>query len=1163
MDEEIKNNVLNRRKEILSKVKQKIDEVLNPSKENYDATATEKHIFDSVGVTENDYYWALSISSDSDFDLHLKRPVHSCFINNYFVAGIKGFAANVDLQPVFNHYKCITYVCSYFTKDETECSQAIANAAKEARSSNMNIRDGLKKIGAAFLSTREVSSQECVYRCMPELWLRKIFPKTVFVSTDLPEKRIRVTKTQNELDELDDDSTDIYKSNIIERYSLRPRGIPCVDKLCLAKFAAYYYKDYRTDDADTKDSQPDVLNDELLESHHSMEYSEDRLPAKIKLLNKNEYMKCRKVQAVIRYHTPSRTKEPELYFHHLLMLYLPWREESELLSSDQTYTSKFYEPEVQAIVEQNRAMFEPDADAITVALEAMRNNPVKNGHSFDCMNDQENSDVQDKLPNDSDPNESFNKQQPSDLYPTQSNEPSTGTITYHNQPSEISDDELRKSVRSLNPKQRCAYDIVLSWCRRLIKNMNSLKPVEVEPIYLFITGGGGAGKSHLIKTIYHTAVKTFRHPPFNPELPTVLLMAPTGVAAINIDGTTVNTAVAIPKDTGDYLPAMSDQRKTQYRLSLKDLKLVIVDEISMVGNTSLLHIHQRLKEIFGCSSAKLFAGISVIAVGDLYQLPPIKKKAVFDNFKIEAHNLCHPWSVFKMIELTEIMRQKNDKAFTELLNRIRTGSHTEDDIKLIQSRCIAPSDPHYPSDVLHIWAENAPVNEHNEAKLETIQKQLYILKAKDLYPKNVKKQDIDKVLARGRSETCGLDGEIHIKEGARVMLTRNINLQDRLINGQMGTVVKIDVNSNNEPNLLYVNFDDEKAGKTTINTSSNSFAKQNNLVPIEPVLAKIKVRPGKASSPEIQRIQFPIALSWACTVHKVQGLTLEKVVISLNLKKQRSFNYGQIYVALSRATSLQGLYILGEIKSKHIKVNPKVNEEYERLRDSSLYFNTSSKDEQSDDSVLTISLLNIRSLRKHSEDIKFHSQLFSSDVLALTETQLSPNDLDMEIKKNLEPFRTYRQDHPTDKYSSMAICVKPNLEVENYEYIPILNALKFDLVDTNLQESRSFLLLYRKNNSIVSQYMEALQYVINSSRIDMILGDFNINYLNEIHCQPLSLIESLNYTQIVTEPTFVSAGTLLDHVYVRPTSIRILNNSVVSVYYSDHDAVVTSLQYLT
>ena len=116
-----------------------------------------------IGITQDEYYCALSISPDSDFGLHLKRPVDSCFINNYFVAGIKGFAANVDMQPVFNHYKCITYVCSYFTKDETEFSQAITNAAKEAKASNINIRDGLKKIGAAFLSTREVSSQECVY----------------------------------------------------------------------------------------------------------------------------------------------------------------------------------------------------------------------------------------------------------------------------------------------------------------------------------------------------------------------------------------------------------------------------------------------------------------------------------------------------------------------------------------------------------------------------------------------------------------------------------------------------------------------------------------------------------------------------------------------------------------------------------------------------------------------------------------------------------------------------------------------------------------------------------------------------------------------------------------------------------------------------------------
>ncbi|XP_028412598.1 uncharacterized protein LOC114535497 [Dendronephthya gigantea] len=200
------------------------------------------------------------------------------------------------------------------------------------------------------------------------------------------------------------------------------------------------------------------------------------------------------------------------------------------------------------------------------------------------------------------------------------------------------------------------------------------------------------------------------------------------------------------------------------------------------------------------------------------------------------------------------MRQKNDKAFTELLNRIRTASHTEDHIKVIQSRSIEPYDPNYPSDALHIFAENAPVNEHNQKKLEEIQRPLFILKAKDQYPKNINKADINKLLARGRSDTCGLDYEIRIKEGARVMLTTNINIQDQLINGQIGTIAKININSNNEPNVLYIKFDDEKAGKTTTNTTTNMFARENHVVPIEPVLAKIKVRPGKASSPEIQRI---------------------------------------------------------------------------------------------------------------------------------------------------------------------------------------------------------------------------------------------------------------------------------------------------------------------
>lgn len=166
---------------------------------------------------------------------------------------------------------------------------------------------------------------------------------------------------------------------------------------------------------------------------------------------------------------------------------------------------------------------------------------------------------------------------------------------------------------------------------------------------------------------------------------------------------------------------MLDQKRTQMRLLLSELKLLVIDEISMVSNTALHHIHQRLKEIFGTSTSQLFAGLSVIALGDLYQLPPIQRKPVFEDYKNEALNLYHPWHVFKMIELTEIMRQKDDQPFIELLNRFRTGSQTDEDIQRIQSSSISPLEDNYPTDSLHIWAENSPVTQHNNAKLNQIQ----------------------------------------------------------------------------------------------------------------------------------------------------------------------------------------------------------------------------------------------------------------------------------------------------------------------------------------------------------------------------------------------------------------------------------------------------------
>ena len=105
-------------------------------------------------IDKSEYYNCLSVACGVDYEIHLKRPPNSCFINNYNPIVLFAWQANMDIQPVFNHHKCVTYLCSYMSKGETQCS--------EAKKDNLGLKDSLKKIGAAFLSSREVSSQECV-----------------------------------------------------------------------------------------------------------------------------------------------------------------------------------------------------------------------------------------------------------------------------------------------------------------------------------------------------------------------------------------------------------------------------------------------------------------------------------------------------------------------------------------------------------------------------------------------------------------------------------------------------------------------------------------------------------------------------------------------------------------------------------------------------------------------------------------------------------------------------------------------------------------------------------------------------------------------------------------------------------------------------------------
>ena len=162
-------------------------------------------------MNEEEYYNALSISTDNNFQIHLRRPANSCFINNYFEEGLLAWEANLDIQPVINHYKAVTYMCAYFSKSEDETSQSMKQAAKEAASTGKDKLEVMKSIARAYASKRECSVQEAVYHIMPELWLRKTFLGVIFANSNLPENRYRMFRSEEEIKELPDYSTDIYK----------------------------------------------------------------------------------------------------------------------------------------------------------------------------------------------------------------------------------------------------------------------------------------------------------------------------------------------------------------------------------------------------------------------------------------------------------------------------------------------------------------------------------------------------------------------------------------------------------------------------------------------------------------------------------------------------------------------------------------------------------------------------------------------------------------------------------------------------------------------------------------------------------------------------------------------------------------------------------------
>ena len=288
----------------------------------------------------------------------------------------------------------------------------------------------------------------------------------------------------------------------------------------------------------------------------------------------------------------------------LLFMFYPFRNEQHLISANSgTYSEKLQEPGVTDIVNRNKQIFEPFGDLVESALSNLRTNLISNQ---DSHGDQENDEVVDELLQAANTLTSEGSEDPAEdaVILNDTCIPSSTTLFV------MTDDELNAKIRSLNQRQMEYFEEIYNWAKSFVKNLSSVTTIEIDPLHIFLTGGAGTGKSHLIKTIYHALTKVFSYRAMTLDKPKVLLVAPTGVAAVNINGTTIHTSLRIPVGRyGKNLPRLNDKKRPALRNNLCELQALIIDEISMVSNLQLLCIHLRLVEIFGCSENVPFAGI--------------------------------------------------------------------------------------------------------------------------------------------------------------------------------------------------------------------------------------------------------------------------------------------------------------------------------------------------------------------------------------------------------------------------------------------------------------------------------------------------------------------------------------------------------------------------
>jgi hypothetical protein len=396
---------------------------------------------------------------------------------------------------------------------------------------------------------------------------------------------------------------------------------------------------------------------------------------------------------------------------------------------------------------------------------------------------------------------------------------------------------------------------------------------------IFLTGKAGTGKTTFLKTLKRNSPKR------------MVVVAPTGVAAINAGGVTIHSFFQLP--FSPYVPGAAMQNEGIHRFSknkiniIRSLDLLVIDEISMVRADMLDAIDEVLRRFK--NRRKPFGGVQLLMIGDLQQLAPVVKeddwnilKNYYDTaFFFSSRALKN--ADFTGIELKHIYRQ-SDQDFIDLLNKVRDNEMNFDDLKKLNSRFVPNFNPPEEEGYITLTTHNYQANRINANHL-------------------------NKLSTKKHTFECSVEGDfpessypanavLEIKNGAQVMFLKNdASVEKRYYNGKIGTVTEIDddqieVLCPGDTKPIIVERAVWENTKYSLNARTSEI--EENVV-------------GKF-------VQFPLKLAWAITIHKSQGLTFEKAIIDA----KQSFAHGQVYVALSRCKNLEGLVLSTPLDSDSV-----------------------------------------------------------------------------------------------------------------------------------------------------------------------------------------------------------------------------------------------------